>query len=513
MAVRPLETSVLSHASNLEWNRAEQEDPTRPETEPRDGRPLKRLSVPQVSGETALANSVDLAAPAQRPSSFSILPIPRAASEKHTDVVPGREPATLNHVTTHDASSRIGTNADASSVIEQPGPVQEVTQVIDLTHDNGQKRQMESTSNIILEDDSATNVGSAREGGLPSSSDPGQRTPEATTGGLESAERASRTPKTPLQFVKQGRVNKRIPVLQQQPSSVPSRGSGHSTARAPSEEDLYFLLLHRYRKREQTERQLTARLRQLETENVKLDQAAQECQKQLQTSTALSSKQAVEVRSQKLVIRDIQNAYSKIKKFMTDVYNDQMVLQAKAASIDQDRQALRDEHGYIQDAIAEAKEATLLSSNAMRKMKNDLANCRQDAAHLETSIKGAELELRKEQRLLAQERQRNTRYENHIADVTRKQNSFSLTIQQEQQHVLNALRSIKDTLSELKTDHVVAALPQHLPALDQCVGMLTALTKVETASRADVTDMIQVVQALTERYALPSLTASRSLID
>lgn len=308
-----------------------------------------------------------------------------------------------------------------------------------------------------------------------------------------------RSPKSPSLRTRHEGVAKNCTPKQQQSALLPSGSSAVSASRVPSEEDLYFLLLHRYRKREYTEKQLAARLRQVEAENTNLCEAAQGYQKQLQDSSTSSSQQAAEIRSQKMVINDLKNRYAKIKDYMTMVYNDLEALKAKAISMGQEKQALRDEHDKIYQVIEEAKNSTTSSSHTLTKLKTHLAEVRHDAAYFEQTVNKTYLKLRDEQRLLVQERQKNRKYENHIVDITRQRDRFSFTIQQEQQHVLNALKSIKEKVSGLEMGHAIAAASRNVPALDQCVELLSALVKVETASPADMTDMIQVVHALTKR--------------
>lgn len=455
----------------------------------------------ETSRKSFLAHAVNSTTSGKRPGSFSVLPISRAGSAEHEAYEHSGEPVTLCHAEGGHVSPRIATDAEMSNPYEQPGPIYETAQVVDLTRDDRHHGQRDSAPHSTTEDDSPTNVGSPRDNGHSCSSEPGGRNPRTSAEDRRSVEKAHQTPKTPSRRLRPDRVVKNRLVPPQQPSSLPSGNSGVSTGRVPSEEDLYFLLLHRYRKREQTERQLATRLRQVETENKELAQTAQEYQQRFEASITSSSKQAAEMRAQKMVINDIKDGYLKIKEFMTNVYNDQKALKAKATSVDQDRQALRGEHDYILCAIKEANDATMSSNNSMNKIKTHVAHFRQETARLETSIHDANSKLRTEQRLLVQERSRNTNYENHIAGLTRQQQSFSFTIQQEQQHVLNALKSIRHKLSNLEADHVVAASPPNIPALDQCVEMLTTLTKLETASPADVTDMVRVVHELAERYA------------
>lgn len=471
------------------------------EMEPNNGRPQKRPSILEISASTKTRQKVDIwPPPNQHPSGFCIAPIskPRLGPEQHEHRGHNAEPSCSSNGKASDASSRITRNGESSTFQEQVDSQSEFPQVIDLTANGHGSGQSDVAYQGPIEENSPTHVETLGSNRRSSSSEPGPQSPESITSGPISAGRSTPKSKTPLNPVRPSKVERRLPAPQQQPLSLPPGSSRDSTGRTPSEEDLYFLLLHRYRKREQIEKQLAVRLRQLEIENTNLDQTAQEYRQQLEASTRSSSKQAAEIRAQKTVIDDIRNRYLKIKNYMTNLYEDQKLLKAKALSIDQGGQALQVEYDHFQHNFEQAKNTTTSSSNVINKVKTDLVELRQEIAHLECSLHDAKLELRNAGNLLAEERLRNIKYENHIAEITRKQ---SFTIQQGQQHLLNALKSIKERLYSLETEQVRDASPPNLPALDHCVEMLKALTEIETASPGDVTDMIHVIQGLTERYA------------
>jgi hypothetical protein len=466
-----------------------------PELEPREAPASERPSVSEASMRMTAGLKVDLAPlPKNHFNTMNVAPVLQIDRDK--DRAPGQSGKVdiLNHEDASVAPSSLAKNGVVFGDKKQT-PAREDPPIVDLTTNHSHGGQFDVRG--ISEDDRTTQVGSPRNSGHLVSSEPGLRSPCISL--RSSTERALPGAKSVLRPLKPMKVVKTSPFPQKQPPSVHPGNSEPSTGRSPSEEDLYYLLLHRLRQREQTDKRLAARQRQLETENSKLSGEVQEYERQLSSSLASGSKQAEEIRAQTAVIHDIKNSYSKIKDFMKRLHEDREILVTKTASIDQERRMLRDEHEQIQYTIVEAKNATTSSANALDKVKTDISEFRQKTALLETSLHDVKLRLRSEQNLLAQERRKNVRYENHIAEITRKQNSFSFTIQQEQQHVLNALKGIRKQLSNLETHHVIPAEPTTLPALDQCVEMLQALTKIETAGPADVTDMIQVVHGLTER--------------
>jgi myosin heavy subunit len=438
----------------------------------------------------------------KRPGSFNIMPMSANASDGPGPPEYASPPVALNHVESDHKSPRAAPNVEIPDISEQSSHTNEEHEVVDLIHDSHRHRQSDSLFHVPAQEDRPMHTGSARANDHSPSSEVGGRISGTSGEDRRSVESVHEMPKTSQLHLTSDRVVKNRHVPRQQLSSLPSGNSGVSAGRVPSEEDLYFLLLHRYRKREQTEKQLAARLRQVEIKNAELSQTAQEYQQLLEASEAASNKQADQMRAQKSVIMNIKDGYLRIKEFMKDVYTDQEALKAKATLISQDRQTLHGECEHIRSAIKEASDATISSIDSVNKFKTRIAELCQEALHLETSVHDANSKLQSEHDLLMQEQIRNAKAEKRLDEITRQQKTFNLAIQQEQQHVLSALNRIQSNLSNLDADRdVVAALPPELPALDQCVELLTGLAKVETASPADITDMVHVLRGLAERYA------------
>lgn len=496
----PAIKTKASHADDPESGVTKQGDISSPKIEPRGGRAPKPHPSPEIPKKSILGRSIDIAPlPKQRPSCGSIPSTSRAHTVQHDNYGHSREIASVDHENAGNASPSAVTNAEISAMQEQVGPSGENTELIDLTLQDSQDGRLDVRSGNTFDNHGLAHGRSLREKGNSSSSKPEWEPHGPIQQGRNIVPRAAPSPKTPLHPVKPLKAPEWLPDPQRLPPLVPSGASDGPTGRAPTEEDLYILLLHRYQKREHSEKQLVVRLRQLQAENTKLCQTAEECRQRLQSSLASNSRQTAEIQAQNLVISDIRDSNARIKSFMTDVYEDQEALKAEATSMNLERKTLREEHDHFRRNIQEAKNATTSSSNALDKIKKDLAEFRQETASLEMSLRDAKLELQNKQNLLSQERRRNTRYENYIAELTRKQNNFTLNIQQDQHHLLGILKGIRDKLSHLENEQAMATLPPKLPALEDCAEMLRGLSKVEVASPEDIADMIRVMQGLAER--------------
>jgi hypothetical protein len=461
--------------------------------------------IPEGSTKPTLLQSTASDAKTPGTGGFSIFPIARAGPGSQADGDIDSTPASLIQKHASTSSPAVTIDGEVSFLDKQPCALKADSMVVDRTYDKHPSGGMDRVASIVIEDGSSTNVGSPIDKGRPLGSKTGGTSYGAFSRPRPHSGRQSPSPKTPSHLMKRSKVVKNLGNAQPQLLSLPLGNSGVSTARAPSEEDLYFLLLHRYRKREQTEKQLAARLQELESEKAELCEAAEHYRQRLEASTTSCNIYETQIRAQEVSIDEIKDGFLRIKNYMTQVENDQRYLIATAASIDQHGLELRNHRGHIQQSVEEAQEAATSSSNSLKEVQTQLADLLRESAQLEMCVHDAKLELKNNQISLTEERRRSAKYENHIAEITTGQTNFSIAVQQEQKKVLTALQCIKTQLSNLEAVRIPALSPPDPPALDQCVEMLTALTKVETASPADITDVIQVVQGLTDRYSCATI--------
>jgi hypothetical protein len=432
----------------------------------------------------------------ERPSDFSVLPI-----QKKTWITTGHNRSKDERANSEDsegaAMPHLKGPADPSPDIEQSRLPSKITEYVDLNDKDGQTEQGE----VPLENDvdcGAVQLES-REGSEKSADDDTPRRPQAPAVRSHNVEPRSQPFQKPFTDFRPAKVTKKVPTLRHRSQLLPPGHLSGPQSRGPSEEDLYFLLLHRMRQREQTDKQLAARLKQLEGEKGNLSEELEDYAERLHNSVETTNRQTAEIEAQKTIIDNIKKSYVKIQDFMTSIQNDQIALTTQAQSMKEDNRALREENVQLQGLMQEAKGVNVSSSKSFGNIKTDIVTARQQNSDLENSLCLVKTELWNERKLLAEEKRRNTRFEQHIVELTRKQDNFSTTIIQEQQHLLNALGTIRGKLINMETRSYSAGESSSLPAVDKCVEMLDALTKAETADSADFADMIQVVQALTER--------------
>ena len=269
----------------------------------------------------------------------------------------------------------------------------------------------------------------------------------------------------------------------------------------PSEEDLYFLLLHRLRQREGADKSSKARLHQLEHENAMLHDKVQGCAQRVDSLHAAADGKDAEICRQKAVINDTKRKCASIKEFMKKIRDDRDVLRTKFDLMSQQHQELQNDRHSFSQCLEAAQNSAQSSSGVIARFNGRVGDIRHETSHLSSLLRETKNRLTGEQQLLIQEKQKNAVLEAQIHSMSHKQESSIGSILQEQQHFCEIMKTLRDKVCQVQRGQDSVELIQG-PALRHCQDMLMALCQVEVVTSADMKDVIQVVGGLRQRYVM-----------
>jgi chromosome segregation ATPase len=288
------------------------------------------------------------------------------------------------------------------------------------------------------------------------------------------------------------------------PLARPISGEPVSSSRvaAPSEEDLFYLLMHRQRQRKDVESRLSARLKHLETVNTRLSQQNQNYQRQLRASCISRDRSATEAHSQKEALENFKTRFQKLKAFVNGLGHDYSALRQQADQIKISQQTLLNEKEDIRHDVKSCRTASTASEQSVNSIASGFTTLRQSIAASEQSLAEARKALEAENSLLLKEQYKNKRLETYLVQVASTQNRYSAAIQNEQKAVLNQLKDISTKVSAVEKATVAELQPLVLSSLDECVRMLTRIHDAERVEPADMAKFTDKVNVLSERLVL-----------
>jgi hypothetical protein len=271
---------------------------------------------------------------------------------------------------------------------------------------------------------------------------------------------------------------------------------------APSEEDLFYLLMHRQRQRKDIQNRILVRQKQLETVNARLSQQNHNYQRQLSVARTSQDQSAGEAKVQKVALEDFKARFQKLKTFVNGLGSDYSALRHQADQMKLSQQSLLNEKGDIHRDLRNCHTASAASERSMSSIVANVAKVRESIAPLEHSLLDAEKKLESESHLLSKEQQKNKRLETYLLRVATTQNRYSSGIQNEQKAIRDQLRDITTKINVVEKAMTAEQQPLQLPGLDDCVRMLTTLHDADRVGLADLTKVTDAVSTLSQRLVL-----------
>jgi hypothetical protein len=271
-----------------------------------------------------------------------------------------------------------------------------------------------------------------------------------------------------------------------------------------SEEDLFYLLMHRQRQRKDAETRVMVRQKQLETANARLGQQNENFQRQLIVACTSRDQSAAEASLQKVAMEDFKARFQKLKGFVNGLINDYGALRQQADQMKNSQQSLINENEHLYRELQGFQIASAASERTLSNIVSTVAKVRQSIGPLEQSLVDSKKTLESESRLLSKEQKKNKRLETYLLQVATTQNRYSFAIQNEQKAILHQLRDITSKIHIVEKATTAEPQPLQLPGLDECVKMLTKLHDTDRVVPADLTQVTDAIRTLSQRLLLCS---------
>jgi hypothetical protein len=272
----------------------------------------------------------------------------------------------------------------------------------------------------------------------------------------------------------------------------------------PSEEDLFYLLMHRQRQRKDAETRVKVRQKQLETANARLGQQNENLQRQLSVACTSRDQRAAEASFQKVAMEDFKARFQKLKGFVNGLINDYGALRQQADQMRNSQQSLINEKEHLYRELQGFQIASVASERTISNIVSTVAKVRQSMGPLQQSLVDSKKTLEGESHLLSKEQEKNKRLETRLLQVATSQNRYSFAIQNEQKAILSQLRDITSKIHIAERATTAEPQPLQLPGLDECVRMLTKLHDTDRVVPADIAQVTDAVRTLSQRLLLYS---------
>lgn len=281
-----------------------------------------------------------------------------------------------------------------------------------------------------------------------------------------------------------------------------ARGKGptiEQTSSEPSEEDLFYLLIHRLRQREDSEAASAALREQMETQIHEMARTNEDLQAQLEQAHHKSQNQEAEIGSHRGLIDRWKAKFGKLRAFITGIGNDYECLRREGQAIKSTQQILTGERKVINDSLKHLYETTDRIEQQWGKHRAQFAEISNDLSSLQQSLSIAQGKVTDGQRLLIQEKRRVSMLENFIRDHSIKHQKQATMIQRQQAETSSKLDRFFEHVQKTWDSSNGALKSEFQPALFECLKLVRLLGDRDSIKPSDLNTVHDTISALSGR--------------
>ena len=298
-----------------------------------------------------------------------------------------------------------------------------------------------------------------------------------------------------------GRVAKH-PTPRTRVRQPPPQGSPRPASTAtsqPTEEDMLFLLMHRYRCAKDRELDLAASHKQLQVHNSRLHEQSRTWQQKLAAANAHTERQELAISAYKAEIENFKSRFTKFKDYAKNLAKDHTELGAALKKIRSSQSDITREKDGIRSDLESLKQATASTNKVLGGLVPKISATAHELRPLEQALRTADEKAKINEANLKHERLRNNRIEAQILNSQQIQEQLSLSSMQEYRTAAVYLDELCHTILQLGKIITKKIQPKDTPGVEQCLNLLKALKEKQSAGITTLAETKTVVNAVSER--------------
>ena len=275
--------------------------------------------------------------------------------------------------------------------------------------------------------------------------------------------------------------------------------SGNAGAPIPSEEDLFFLLMHRNRRVKERELELAASYKQLQAQNSRLHEQAQANRQQLGAAHAHQKQQETDIDMYRAEIEEFKARFTKFKEYAKELANDHVELRSSMKQIRSTQSEIVAAKDYIVQDVVLLKHASTGIEQKYDGLVSKIKAVAREVGPLEHTLHVAEEKARVNDAYLHHERLRNNRTETRILQMQKQQEHLSVAARQEYRSAAAYLDELCQTVLRLGSICAKRLQPTDPPGVEKCLTLLQTMMETQGLGNATLVDTKDLVGALTTR--------------
>ncbi|OJD19543.1 hypothetical protein AJ78_00514 [Emergomyces pasteurianus Ep9510] len=341
-------------------------------------------------------------------------------------------------------------------------------------------------------------------------------TPNACTPSPASSHHYIREPNPPpaRPLVKDARLRPKLmlnPKITKRPIS-PRLGSNYAAARqatigtdpsfAPqlSEQDLFYMLILRLKKRDEMDAETTAMKERMEGEMLKLTRVNDSLRCKLRESEFNCENQQAQLRTRDSLVERWKVKFSKLRAFVTGVGTEFEALRKEGQRLKSAQGSLFQEKEQIHETLKQMSNSTDQLKTRWSQHRANISEARQELNSLERSLIMATTKVTDTEKLISVERNRAATMENYIKNYSERHHRQVADIQQKQSQTVTTIDAIHKHLEGSWNFSQSSFKDEMESGFSSCVSLLKLLSQRQTVNPQDLDKVDRAIRDLSSKF-------------
>ncbi|OAT00703.1 hypothetical protein, variant 1 [Blastomyces dermatitidis ER-3] len=260
---------------------------------------------------------------------------------------------------------------------------------------------------------------------------------------------------------------------------------GSSSAFQPSEEDLFYMLIRKLKKRDEMEAEATAMKERMKDEMLALTRTNDDLRSRLRESQISGKSQQERLNASNSLVERWKTKFSKLRTFVTSVGSDFESLRKEGQILKSTQESLLQEKNQIHETLKQMSDSTGSLKTRWSQHRATIVGVRQEFNTLEKSLLTATTRVTETEKLLSRERNHVATLENYIKNHSDRHHKQALDIDERQSQMIKKIDTIHKHIESWNSAQ--SSIKDELESgFTSCMSLLKSLSQQQTLKPQDL---------------------------
>ncbi|EEH05707.1 predicted protein [Histoplasma capsulatum G186AR] len=269
----------------------------------------------------------------------------------------------------------------------------------------------------------------------------------------------------------------------------------------PSEEDLFYMLIRRLKKRDEMEAEAVAIKKRMEGKMLELTRANDDLSCKLQESEIICKNQQEQLNARNSIIERWKVKFNRLRAFVTNVGNDFEVLRKEGQILRSTQDSLLREKEEINETLKQMSDSTDLLKTRWSQQCATITGARLEFDNLEKSLLTATSTVTETEKLLSRERNRVATLENYVKNYSDNHRKQTAELDEKQFQTITKLDAIHKQL-ECWNFSQSSIKGEMESGFSSCMSLLNSLSQQQSVKPQDLDKVDSAIRDLATQLNL-----------